>query len=456
MAFILFMLVNAVLIVRPTEVIPGLEDLPLYNAVILGALLTAALPILRQLSPSALAARPITACVVGLLAAIVLSHASHGDPRGAVASGAMFAKLVLYYLLVVTNLRSPDRVRLFLLWVCGLMTVQVSFALMQYYEYIDLDSLRPHRDTETDPVTGEQVKGTPRLCGAGIFHDPNDLCVLMVIGAVVALYVAGERRIGRVRFAAAVSLGVFLWAIPLTYSRGGMLTLMAAATTLAVIRLGPRRGTVLLALALPAVLVAVGGRMTRFDLNNPDDTSQHRLRLWSDGLVATRTSPIFGLGQGTYEDLAGQAAHNSYVEGYAELGLFGGTLFTGAFAYAAWALVRAGRALPACAAPCARCLSRSETEGAGPPRAPPLARLRPFLLAIVAALGVGMLSLSRNYTPPTYLVLALVTAYLQFLGPRSPAAPPRLTRGLALRWIGLSAAFFVTMSLVTSLFVRWH
>src|SRR5262249_11715338 len=437
MRFGLFLLVNVVLIIRPTEIISGLEDLPVYYAVILAALVAAARSILGQFTPAALAASPITTCVLGFLVAIVLSHLANGAVREAIASGMMFVKVALYYLLLVANLRTARDIRVFLVVVCGLMTVQAGLAVLQFFGYIDIEALRPFEQRMEDYGTGETVGLLPRLCGAGIFHDPNDLCVLLVIGAVFTLYLTAERRLGPGGFAAAVPLGVFLGAIPLTASRGGMLALFAALTTFAFLRLGARRGVMLILLALPLTAVVLGGRMTQFELDNPDDTSQHRLRHWSDGLVAFRGSPVFGIGQGTYEALAGHVAHNSYVEAYTELGVLGGTLFTGAFVYAAWALIRVGRRL-----------RRAQ--------APTLARLHPCLLTAVIALMIGMVSLSRNYTSPTYLILGLATAYLRVAGVHAPGAVPPLTLSLSLRWTGLSILFIAAMSLGTALLVQWR
>jgi hypothetical protein len=161
------------------------------------------------------------------------------------------------------------------------------------------------------------------------------------------------------------------------------------------------------------------------------------MRAWSDGLVALRSAPLFGIGQGKYEELSGLCAHNSYVEGYTELGFVGGTLFTGAFAYALWTLIRVGRRIR-------------------PDQQPTLARLRPYLLSVVVALMVGMVSLSRNYSLPTYLILGLSAAYLRLAAAQLPGAVPPLSAPLVFRWVGLSALFVAVMSIGTPLLVRWH
>ncbi len=433
--FALLVLVNVALFLRPAELVPALESAPVYEVAILAALALSAGTVLGQLDPAALAARPITAFVLGLLASVVLSHLSRLATYEARASGVMFAKVVLYYLLLVAGLRTPLQLQAFLWCLAGLMCAQVTLGLLQYFGHIDIEALRAFDEKEYDPVTGE-LTVLARLCGAGIFNDPNDLCVLLAVGVVLSLYLLGDRRAGPARFLWVGPLGVFLAAIPLTHSRGGLLALAGGLGTLAVGRLGARRGLLLLAVVAPVGLVAVGGRQTRFSVDDSEDTSQHRMRLWSDGLMMVREKPVFGVGQGEYATRAGLTAHNSYVEAFAELGLVGGTCWVGAFAYAVGGLVRVGR-------------------GLHPHQHPTLSRLRPYLLAMVVALMVGMFSLSRIYTPPTYLMLGLCTAYLRQAAVAAPAAVPRLTRRLAARTAALSLVCLIGLQFFVLLFVRW-
>src|SRR5205823_3488992 len=85
----------------------------------------------------------------------------------------------------------------------------------------------------------------------------------------------------------------------------------------------------LAAVVLPALFALFAGRQT--DLSAAGGTGQARIQLWSEGLALFREAPFFGVGQGSYAEHVDQVAHNSFVECYAELGFFGGTLFLGAF-----------------------------------------------------------------------------------------------------------------------------
>src|SRR6185312_4884877 len=74
LGFVLFVLLNAMLFVRPAEIVPALLGWEIYQVCILACLLTSFPVLLEQLQPRALEARPLTVCVLGLLLAVVLSH----------------------------------------------------------------------------------------------------------------------------------------------------------------------------------------------------------------------------------------------------------------------------------------------------------------------------------------------------------------------------------------------
>src|SRR6266480_4306054 len=108
MAFIVFLLLNALLFIRPEELFPELTGLRLYQTVILICLATSLPDVLRQLELRALASRPITICVVGLLPAIILSHVWHLRFDMAWAPAYDFAKIVVYYLLFIAIVNTPN------------------------------------------------------------------------------------------------------------------------------------------------------------------------------------------------------------------------------------------------------------------------------------------------------------------------------------------------------------
>lgn len=95
MSFWLFLLLNAVLLLRPEELFPELAGARLYLLVMAATLLAAGPRLIATLQPHALAERPITLCVLGVWGASVLSQLGNGRVDAALEFGAEFVKAVV-------------------------------------------------------------------------------------------------------------------------------------------------------------------------------------------------------------------------------------------------------------------------------------------------------------------------------------------------------------------------
>ena len=84
-----------------------------------------------------------------------------------------------------------------------------------------------------------------------------------------------------------------------------------------------------------------------------------------------------------------------------------------------------------------------------------MSRLRPYVLTIVAAYATGMLSLSRAYIVPTYMVLGLATAYLRLVSAHLRAPVLRFNGQLVLRLVAASAASLVGIYVFVRVFARY-
>jgi hypothetical protein len=163
MTFRLFLLLNALLLLRPEDLRPGLAGLHLYLGLMVLCLVGAAPRLVGQLTPRALADRPVTVCVLGFLGAVVLSLLARGWAERAIWDGFEFAKVVAYYLLLVAVVDRPERFRGFLGWVALLVAVLATLALLQFHEVIDWEALRPVEQAEYDEDSGEVLTSYPRL-----------------------------------------------------------------------------------------------------------------------------------------------------------------------------------------------------------------------------------------------------------------------------------------------------
>ena len=433
LGFGIFLVVTATLFVRPAEFIPELLGLQIYQALIIGCLAVSLVPVLRQLDPTFLRYRPVTCCVLGLLGAILVSHLGHGRLEQAGAGGWEFAKVALYYLLLVGLVTTPWRLRMFLYFFTLCATLLACIALLQYHEVINLDTLKHLRDRHTDPTTGVTTIFV-RLGGTGIFKDPNDMCLVLVLAMPFCLYWLTDPRGGPLRYAWAGPLLLLGYTLFLTKSRGGFLAFVTGVLVFLWARYGTKKAIGLAALALPVLLVLFGGRQV--DLSSRENTGMQRIQLWSDALQDFRAAPLFGVGYNQFQESAGLVAHNSYLQCFADLGVIGGMLFLGAFF-----LVLARLTL----------LNRADLRVLHPE----MHRLRPYLFAATAGYAAAMLTLTNCYTVPTYMVLGISVVYFD-LAPSRPALPPlRLGMNLAKTLAMVSVLFLVAAYVFVRLLVRW-
>ncbi len=450
MGFFLFLLVTATLLIRPAEQIPELRNAHLYELLIILCFGFSLSSVLEQFTSKNLDTRPISLCIFGLLIAVVVSQLAQGNATAAADTGFEFFKIVVYYVLLIGNLTSTYRLRIFLTCFGLCAVVFVVLAVLHYHEIITLPTPEQEpgivetsktgdrnvgfyvTDREYNPETG-MMEEYRRLRGTGIFRDPNDLSLLLTTGMFIAIYcLTGKRIDGRQGAMCFLWLGpllFFVYALSLTHSRGGLLGMLAGFMALFYARFG-WRGTVLLGVPLlPVALFFFGGRMA--SISTSEGTGQARIQIWSDGLSAMMTAPLFGIGMGEMGTMVGRAAHNSFLNAYAELGMFGGTLFFGAFFFAGVIVLK---------------LLKDRQQVADPE----LRRMLPYLAAILASYFVGILSLSRIDAVPTYLLLGLVAAAAIVAGRQAPTFLVRLdTRRI--RQMAFGSALFWT---ATYMFVR--
>ena len=430
--FGLFALLTGVLFVRPAEIFTFLDGAPIYELLIVAAILVASSKLLQQLTPRSLTAVPISACVVCMVLAVFMSHFSHLDFYKARTSATDFAKIAVYFLLLVTTVDTPARLRTFSKLIVVFIAVSALLALLQYHGFLHIQSLEAIQENDYDS-SNDAVDSFYRLCGAGIFHDPNDLSLILVVGISLALHFVTDRGEGMRRAFWIAAVVVFAYALVLTRSRGGFIAMMAALLALACTQFGIWRTIALSVIALPLLAVFAAGRQTNIDLEQ--GTGQDRILLWREGLELMKSSPVFGIGMNQYAEAVRLVAHNSYIHSYTELGMFGGTLFTGAFYFALSGMCARERSA-------AKRRRRSQpfviSQGTRP--------LGPYIIAAVLGYGVGLLSLTRVYTVPTYLVLGL--AEVQLRTARDVSVSLAFTkRRLLAQLIGFSVLFLIAAHL---------
>ena len=332
MNFFLFVLATATIFIRPGEIFTALHGFEFFFYLIIPCILLSFPSILAQMTQRNLQVQPITLCVFGLMVAVVVSNLVHFDIE--TDMWMLFLKNVVYYILLVSLVNTPSRFMQILFWVWLFALVFSAVALLQYFGYIELN-FEDIVKNEYEDESGETTM-VSRMIGSGLFADPNDMCVVIIMGFILSVYWAmGDHLFRLPRLLYLASSLVFGFALLKTQSRSGFISLMVSSGVLLLIRYGLKKGAMLGAAALPLVLIVFSGRITK--ISSHEATGQSRIWLWDNGFGFFKSSPLFGIGAGKFQvfDDSHHAAHNAYVNSYAELGLFGGTLFVGAFFFSA-------------------------------------------------------------------------------------------------------------------------
>ena len=369
-AFTFFLLANATIFVRPWEVFPELEGIQLYLGFIAAAAVLSYRQIMQHLHINSLLAQPVTLCVLGVCAAVAVSHLTNGYLGGAVSGTVNMVKTVMYYLVLVATVNTSRRFRIFVisLALCGVISIGIAVA--DYHEVWDIASLTHIKERAGYTITGQDLF-LIRLCGLGMFHDPNDMSLLIITTGLLCLAQLFDREWGWTRILWIAPFPLLFLALWDTHSRGGLIAAGAAGMAFLAMKYGKAFALAAMGMAVLAAPLALG-RMAKMDLS--EGTGQQRIRLWAEGFNAIQSPKIlFGIGEGMYENLADYVAHNSYVHAFVELGLIGGSMFVGCLFFIAYALYR---------------LKADETDVYDAR----IAYYQPFVAGIIAALCAGMLS----------------------------------------------------------------
>jgi len=295
----------AFLYIRPQDFVPALQGMPIM--LLLGGG-TAALVVLHRAvrhRKLVFARVPQSAFVLWFYAAIVVSQVAGMRLHGALEASLEFVPTVVMYFLIVELVDSWKRIKIILI-----LLVHLTLALA-------IQGLFMH-------FTGAGFGGTEayqgRIQAVGIFSDPNDLALIInTVLPLVVLWLLQSRSL-LVKLYALPVIVIFVYAIFLTASRGGLLCLGLMAILVGMKKFGKFVG-VGAGLAIMAALVVLGPRMNT--ISTEEASSYGRLEAWVLGMSLFKGSPLFGVGFGNFMEYHFRTAHNSFVLCCAELGLFG-------------------------------------------------------------------------------------------------------------------------------------
>ena len=385
--FALCLLYVALIYIRPGEIVPVLADLRLPMVVlIIGSISAAASLFMKR---RRFANRPGDLCFVGFIFATMISNPVNGKFTVGPGGLEQLLPLVAFYFFIRIAVRTERQMR----WLVGLVILLTMFqavnGIVQYWTGAGLGGstvvMTPTGGDNPDSLDTPGGGEVARIRGTGIFGDPNDLAMALLIAFPFLFTAVLDAGTGMLRRLLALALlAVLLYAVFLTQSRGGFMGLAVLGAAYVYRRIG--RTTALVAAVLLLVLVLMAPGRLR-EVTSSEESAQFRIQAWNIGFELLKSKPVLGVGTGEFMTFHNRVAHNSFVHVFAETGLVGLFFFVGMFY---WFFVTNG--------PLRNVAGAVDS---------PLAR---DLWASCLGLVVCACFLSRQYVPILYIPLALGAA----------------------------------------------
>jgi O-antigen ligase len=294
------------LYIRLQEFLPGFTGLPVI--LVIGgstfALILTHMAIRR--SSLGLKNAPQHFFIVWFFFAIILSNLVQGNVMAAYISVQSQLSMYLLYFLVVALLVSEGKIRFFMY---HLLVMTLFLALAGIFQHFTGRG-----------VAGQELVAT-RIAWVGIFGDPNDLALamLMIMPFPILLMVSHNSRFLRlVFFLCVLILGA---CVVFTESRGGILAMGFLVPVAAARRYGYKLALVMALVMAVGIFVFGPSRMGQ--ISTEEASAHERIESWTVGIGMFQSSPLFGIGAQRFTLYHFITAHNSFVLAAAELGLFG-------------------------------------------------------------------------------------------------------------------------------------
>jgi putative inorganic carbon (hco3(-)) transporter len=300
-------------LLSPADMLPDLKQLRPALILALSSLPLAALERLEK--PQLGKLRIQFALVLMFFGWAICSWFPHGRLGANLTSLFDLAPNVIVYFVGVMLFGSPLRLRFVRL---TLVLVAV-FVMMNAFWGLPLSNatgITTPYDLTSSPSVGHYFV---RIRGLGMLNDPNVFGQFLLM-ILPMLYVAKKDTGLGIGYAVSIPITIlFLVGVYFTGSRGAEMG-VAVLIGLLLIRRFKIAGVVMAGAVLVLLLLAINATHGRtINMSGGMD----RLALWSDGMSYFKSSPIWGIGFGSFQDRQGMTAHNSYLLCAAELGLVG-------------------------------------------------------------------------------------------------------------------------------------
>ncbi|HEU4365921.1 MAG TPA: O-antigen ligase family protein [Candidatus Krumholzibacteria bacterium] len=293
------------LYIRPQDYVTGMIGKPIM--LIIGAA-TFALMVLHmavQKRSIRLAWAPQNFLMLWFFAAVIMSRVAALYIPGVTEAAVEFLAIMMMYFLIANLVSTPRRLGIVINLLVVLTIVLAAQGIVQYF---------------TGTGFGGQETYEGRIQAVGIFSDPNDLGLALVMVLPFVFLKLMERSKPWEKLFAFVGLSVLVYALYLTQSRGGLMAFGALMMILFSRSMGKVLGYGIGGLAMLALFV-LGPRMST--ISTEEASAYGRIEAWGIGVDLFEQFPLFGVGYGNFTEYHFRTAHNSFVLCMAELGMFG-------------------------------------------------------------------------------------------------------------------------------------
>ncbi len=294
------------LFVRPQEFIPALSAAPVMLMIAAATSGVLVLHTILNRKPFHITKSPQNLLVIWFFLAILASHMSMVNFGGTVAAAEETITKIILYFLVAMLVDTERKFRVVLDLLLALTMVLAIQGIVQHYTGMGLGG--------ATAFAGERIQGI------GIFSDPNDLAVALIMPVPYVFLLLTDSRNLLIKALGLIALAILLYGIFLTQSRGALLSTGAIFIIFIARRFGLVPAITLGVLAFMAIFV-VAPRMSQ--ISTEEASAYGRILAWTTAFELIEYRPLFGVGYDMFVSYHSRTAHNSYLLCFSELGLFG-------------------------------------------------------------------------------------------------------------------------------------
>ncbi len=233
-------------------------------------------------------------------------------------------KLSVFYFMTSFIINSERRMNIFIRFLVFLSAIVSFIAILQFFS-IDVFKVGIIVDTFNVGIMPD-IWGGIRIQGVGIFENPNYLAYSIIFSFPFAfMFLFREKGLGN-RVFGLVSLIIFVIAIILTKSRGGLICFVLTFFMLFTQRKERITKIFIYTFSGLVILLCITGgfgRMGTLINMQSDEAISGRIDAWYAALQLFKDAPLIGIGYNRFQEYFRKATHSSFVQVGVETGMLG-------------------------------------------------------------------------------------------------------------------------------------